>query len=118
MRLARQIGAAQAKRLCLLGSQFSSAEGIALGLIDEVTPSDELEPRALALAGGLLAIPFTALLHTKRQIDRAFDRDPQTLHREMVAAQEDCLRSPEHAAVMETYRAQQAARRAGSSASS
>jgi enoyl-CoA hydratase/carnithine racemase len=118
MRLARLIGAAPAKRLCLLGRQLSGAEGAALGLVDEVTPPDELETRVLALADGLLAIPFTALLHTKRQIDGAFDRDPQTLHREMVAAQEDCLRSPEHAAVMETYRAQQAARRARGSATS
>jgi hypothetical protein len=34
-----------------------------------------------------------------------------TLHAEMVAAQEECLRSPEHAAVMAAYREQQARRK-------
>jgi enoyl-CoA hydratase/carnithine racemase len=112
MRLARLIGAGPAKRLCLLGHRFTAAEGAALGLIDEVVEPDRLEERALAVAAELLAIPFTALLHTKRQIDAAFDRDPAALLRELVAAQEDCLRSPEHLAVMETYREQQARRAA------
>jgi enoyl-CoA hydratase len=108
MRLARLIGAGPAKRLCLLGRQFSAAEGAALGLIHEVVPPDELEQRALAVAEELLAIPFTALRHTKRQIDRAFDLSPADLMTEMIAAQEECLRSPEHAAVMAAYREAQA----------
>lgn len=110
MRLARLIGAGPAKRLCLLGRRFTAEEGAALGLIDEVAAPGQLEQRALALADELLAIPFTALRHTKRQIDEAFDRAPDALHATMVAAQEDCLRSPEHAAVMARYREAQAAR--------
>ncbi|HEX6544121.1 MAG TPA: enoyl-CoA hydratase/isomerase family protein [Ktedonobacterales bacterium] len=112
MRLARQIGASRAKRLCLLGHRFSPEEGMDLGIVDEVVEPSALESRALELADELLAIPFTALLHTKRQINRAFDGDVSTLHAEMVAAQEECLRSPEHAAVMKTYREEQARRRA------
>ncbi len=56
------------------------------------------------MAQELLAIPITALRHTKRQIDRAFEQDVATLTNEMVAAQEDCLRSLEHAEVMVAYR--------------
>lgn len=112
MRLARQIGASRAKRLCLLGHRFSPEEGMDLGIVDEVVEPSALESRALELADELQAIPFTALLHTKRQINRAFDGDILTLHVEMVAAQEECLRSPEHAAVMKTYREEQARRRA------
>lgn len=111
MRLARQIGAAPARRLCLLGRRFSAQEGQALGLITEVVPPDQLERRAEELARELLAIPFTALRHTKRQIARAFDASRDTLFAEMVAAQDDCLRSPDHAAVMAEYRASQAARK-------
>jgi enoyl-CoA hydratase len=111
MRLARLIGAGPAKRLCLLGRQFTAAEGAAFGLIHEVVAPGELESRALALAEELLAIPFTALLHTKRQIDRSFDLNISDLTAEMVAAQEDCLRSPEHAAVMAEYREAQARRK-------
>jgi enoyl-CoA hydratase/carnithine racemase len=62
------------------------------------------------MAQELLSIPITALRHTKRQIDQAFEQDVATLTRELVAAQEDCLRSPEHAEVMATYRDQQAQR--------
>jgi enoyl-CoA hydratase len=104
MRLARLIGAGPAKQLCLLGRRFTAEEGQRLGLIGEVAMPYQLEERALALAEELLAIPFTALVHTNRQIDRAFDKDAETLMAEMLDAQEDCLRSPEHAAVMASYR--------------
>ncbi len=110
MRLARMIGAAPAKRLCLLGHRFTPREGAALGLIAEVVEPGQHEQRALALAHELLDIPFAALRHTKRQIDHAFDHDTDALFDEMVAAQEECLRSPEHAAVMVAYREAQAAR--------
>ncbi len=111
MRLARQIGAARAKRLCLLGHRYTAEESAALDLVDEVVDPSALEPRVRELADELLAIPFTALKETKRQINRAFDADMATLHAEMVASQEECLRSPEHTAVMTTYREQQARRK-------
>ena len=78
-----------------------------LGLLTEIVAPEALEQRALALAQELLAIPFTALMHTKRQIDRAFTDDTDTLLAGLIDAQEDCLRSPEHAAVMADYREQQ-----------
>lgn len=112
MRLARLIGVAPAKRLCLLGRRFTAAEGATMGLIAEVVSSaDQLEQHALALAQELLEIPSTALRHTKRQIAHAFDDDSDAdFIQEMVAAEDDCLRSPEHAAVMAAYRATQAER--------
>lgn len=110
MRLARLIGAAPAKRLCLLGHRFSAEQGQAMHLIDEVVEPGQLEARALAMAHELLAIPFTALLHTKKQIDGAFEKDTSELMSEMVAAQDECLRSPEHLAVMASYREEQTKR--------
>ncbi|HEV2472477.1 MAG TPA: enoyl-CoA hydratase/isomerase family protein [Chthonomonadales bacterium] len=103
MRLARLIGAGPAKRLCLLGKRFSAHEGQALGLVDEVCAPAELETRALAMAHELLAIPFTALKHTKRQLNNAFTQDDDTLLDGFLDGVEDCLRSPEHQAVMQTY---------------
>ena len=104
MRLAHLIGAGPAKRLCLLGRRFTPEEGLAMGIIDEVVTPDKLEGHALAMVQELLAIPFTALKHTKRQIDEAFDFDETTLMTKFIAAQEDCLRSPEHQEVMAAYR--------------
>ena len=104
MRLARLVGVARAKYLCLLGRRFSAHEGLSMGLLHEVVAPADLEQRVLDLAQELLAIPFTALRHTKRQIDRAFEQDMTMLTNEMIAAQEDCLRSAEHAEVMVAYR--------------
>jgi len=110
MRLARLIGASKAKYLCLLGRRFSAKEGLDLGIIHEVVQPGELYQHTLALAQELLGTPFTALKHTKRQINAAYELDLAGLTREMVAAQDDCLRSPEHTAVMQAYRETQAER--------
>ena len=110
LRLTRIIGAGPAKQLCLLGRRFSAEQGMALGLIAEVTSPTNLEERALAMARELLAIPFTALKYTKQQINRSFDPDPTTLLDEMADAEEDCLRSPEHIQTMAAYREELAQR--------
>jgi enoyl-CoA hydratase/carnithine racemase len=104
MRLARLMGASKAKYLCLLGRRFSAKEGLEMGILHEVVEPGELQRHALNLAQELLGTPFTALKHTKRQINAAFELDLPALTREMVAAQE-------HAAVMEAYREMQAERR-------
>jgi enoyl-CoA hydratase/carnithine racemase len=111
MRLARLVGASRAKYLCLLGRRFTAKEGLEMGILHEVVEPGALQQHALDLAQELLGTPFTALKHTKRQINAAFELDLEELTREMVVAQEDCLRSPEHAAVMEAYRETQAERR-------
>ena len=73
-------------------------------IINQVCSRENLDKQALAMAEELLSIPFTALKHTKLQIDRSFDQDFETLMAEMVDAEEDCLRSPEHNVVMLEYR--------------
>ena len=100
MRLARIIGVGPAKQLCFLGHRFTGEEGVALRIINQVCSRENLDKQALAMAEELLSIPFTALKHTKLQIDRSFDQDFEMLMVEMVDAEEDCLRSPEHKAVM------------------
>lgn len=84
-----------------------------MGLLHEVVAPADLEQRVLDLAQELLAIPFTALRHTKYQIDHALEQDIAALTATMVAAQEECLRSAEHAEVMETYREAQKRRARG-----
>ncbi len=103
-RLARMIGISRAKYLCLLGHRFSPEEALDLGVVHEVVPRAELNTRVEAIARELLDIPFTALKHTKRQINNAFDKDIVALTEDLIAAQADCLASPEHAAVRETTR--------------
>ena len=69
-----------------------------------------MDARAQTLAQELLTIPFTALKHTKRQINNAFEKATAALTSDLLEAQEDRLASPEHAAVMERYRVEQAER--------
>jgi enoyl-CoA hydratase/carnithine racemase len=103
LRLVRIIGVGPAKQLCFLGHQFTGEEGVALRIINQVCSSENLDNQVLAMARELLSIPFTALKHTKLQINRSFDQDFETLMAEMVDAEEDCLHSPEHKAVMLEY---------------
>lgn len=110
MRLARMVGMARAKYLCLLGHRFSPQEGLELGILNEVVELDELMPRVSAIAQELLDIPFTALRHTKKQINHSYELEYPDMMAELLAAQDDCLRSPEHAAVMVRYREEQAQR--------
>jgi len=110
MRLARLIGVGPAKQLCLLGHRFTPAEGHTLGIINEVVDPAKLAERAHAIAHELLDIPFTALLHTKEQIDAAFEQDTAAHMAALLTAQNDCLHSPEHAKVMAEYRELQARR--------
>src|SRR5438876_8165738 len=104
MRLARIIGLGPAKQLCFLGHRFTGEEGVALRIINQVCSPENLDKKALSMDEDLLSIPFTALKHTKLQIDRSFDQDFETLMAEMVDAEEECLRSPVHKAVMLEYR--------------
>lgn len=106
MRLARLIGAGPAKQLCLLGRRFTPEEGLALSLISEVVRPEQLEARALTLAYELLEIPFPALKHTKRQINAAFETDTDHALKTFDIAQQECLVSADHQAVMTRYRAE------------
>ncbi len=72
-RLARLVGPARAKELIFTGRQVRADEALAIGLVDEVVPADQVLDRALdkasALAGGAVVAQGLA----KRAIDRGLD---------------------------------------------
>jgi len=72
-RLPRLIGPARAKDLIFTGRQVSAAEALAMGLVDEVVPHDELFDHALAKAAALAAGAVVAQGLAKRAIDRGLD---------------------------------------------
>jgi len=61
-----QIGDKQARSLLLTARKFSAAEAHGMGLVTEVVPREELNARAQALAGELLALSPESLRATKR----------------------------------------------------
>ncbi len=72
-RLPRLIGPARAKDLIFTGRQIDAAEALAIGLVDEVVPHDELHDRAYAKAAELAAGAVVAQGLAKRAIDKGLD---------------------------------------------
>jgi enoyl-CoA hydratase/carnithine racemase len=71
VRATRLLGAAQAKRLILLGDRITAGEALGVGLVTEVVP-DALV-RALELAHRLAELPAVALAVAKAAIDASAD---------------------------------------------
>ena len=72
-RLPRLVGPAKAKDLIFTGRQVKADEALAMGLVDEVVPADELHGRAFAKAAELAKGPVIAQGLAKRAIDRGLD---------------------------------------------
>ena len=72
-RLARLVGPARAKDLILGGRQVGAVEALAMGLLDEVVPPEELHDRALALAAQYAAGAVEAQALAKRAIDEGLE---------------------------------------------
>ena len=72
-RLARLVGPAVAKDLIFTGRQVRADEALAIGLVDEVVPAEELMARALEKAAALASGATAAQGLAKRAIDRGLD---------------------------------------------
>jgi enoyl-CoA hydratase/carnithine racemase len=63
--VARLIGERQAERLCVGGLLLSVPEALALGLIDETAPADQVVERALDWCQAITALPPKAMSGTR-----------------------------------------------------
>ncbi len=73
-RLARLVGPAKAKDLIFTGRQVRAEEALAMGLVDEVVPTEELLDHALAKAATLAQGAVVAQALAKHAIDHGLDR--------------------------------------------
>jgi enoyl-CoA hydratase/carnithine racemase len=89
-------GLANTNELFFVGSNVDADRGERMGLVNEVVEPDELEDRALALAGEIAANAPLSLSGNKRII-RALREVPSALppelERELVELRESCFRS-------------------------
>jgi enoyl-CoA hydratase len=67
-RLARRVGIAKAKELCMTGDQIGAAEALRIGLVDAVWPHAELMTKVRELAGRIAANGPLAVSECKRLI--------------------------------------------------
>ncbi len=74
-RLVRRFGAAVVRRMALTGRIFTAEEGLALGLIDELTPAGGARARAEALAADIATRGPVAVQIVKAMINAAEGED-------------------------------------------
>jgi enoyl-CoA hydratase len=67
-RLARRVGVAKAKELCMTGDAITAAEALRIGLVDAMWPQAELLGKVRALAGRIVANGPVAVAEVKRLI--------------------------------------------------
>src|SRR3954462_5041690 len=67
-RLARRVGIAKAKELCMTGDMIDAAEALRIGLCDAVRPAAELMAKARAVATRIAANGPTAVAEVKRLV--------------------------------------------------
>jgi enoyl-CoA hydratase/carnithine racemase len=77
-RLARLIGPARAKDLVFTGRFLHAEEALAIGLVDEVVPADDVYARARAYVEPFTRGPALAYAAAKKAIDGGLDVDLRT----------------------------------------
>lgn len=73
--LPRLVGERRARELCLLGEQLPAADALAMGMITEVLPVEELDGRVAEVAGKLASYNPAGLAGTKRLLNDTWSRD-------------------------------------------
>ncbi|MEW6267547.1 MAG: enoyl-CoA hydratase-related protein [Thermodesulfobacteriota bacterium] len=72
-RLPRLVGVGKAKEIIFTGRMLDAAEALSIGLVNQVTPAEELKDRALALAANLKDKSPLVLRAAKEAIDRGLN---------------------------------------------
>ncbi len=67
-RLARRVGVAKCKELCMTGDRISASEALRIGLVDAVWPAGELMAKVKDLAGRIAANGPLAVAEVKRLV--------------------------------------------------
>ena len=81
--LTRIIGRARTIELLMTGDTISAEEAYGMGLVNHVTPPEELMDKAMELAGKIAAMPVLPIRMLKETIDAAMSSDLNaTLHKQ------------------------------------
>jgi len=93
LRLARIIGMGRAKELTLLNDRIRAEEARAMGLVNWVVATVDVEAKLRTLVDRAFHASRTATGHAKRLLQQSFHADPRALTEEVLRAQADCMAS-------------------------
>ena len=93
LRLARIIGLGRAKELTLLNDHIRAEEALAMGLVNCVAATGEVEAKLGRIVDRAFHASRTATGHAKRLLQQSFHADPRALLDQVLRAQADCLAS-------------------------
>jgi len=95
-RLARLVGKARAKELCMSGRMITAQEAFAMGLVTRIFPEETLMEETLKIARSIAEKGRVALRAIKHVIDNGFDIDLKTGCALEADAFSICFASPDH----------------------
>lgn len=72
--LPRLVGLGRAMELCTTGRPVKADEALAIGLVNQVVPAEELEAATAKMAARLASLPAKAVALTKRLLNESFER--------------------------------------------
>ena len=94
--LPRLIGLGRAMELCCTGRKVDAEEALAIGMVNQVVPSDELDDAVQRMASRIASLPAKAVSLTKRLLNQSYENDlPEQLSQESYA-QETAGRTHDH----------------------
>jgi enoyl-CoA hydratase/carnithine racemase len=93
LRLARIVGLGRAKELTLLNDEIRGDEARAMGLVNWVVATADVEAKLRGIIDRAFHASRTATGHAKRLLHQSFHAEPRALLEEVLRAQADCLAS-------------------------
>jgi enoyl-CoA hydratase/carnithine racemase len=93
LRLARIIGLGRAKELTLLNDHIRAEEARAIGLVNWVAATVDVEAKLRTILERAFHASRTATGHAKRLLHQSFHTDPRAMIDDVLRAQADCMAS-------------------------
>ena len=94
--LPRLVGLGRAMELCCTGRKVEADEALAIGMVNQVVPSEDLEDAVAKMATRLASLPAKAISLTKRLLNQSFDHDLTEQLAQESYAQETAGRTHDH----------------------
>ena len=94
--LPRLIGLGRAMELCCTGRKVDAAEALAIGMVNQIVPSDELDDAVQKMASRIASLPAKAISLTKRLLNQSYENDLAEQLSQESYAQETAGRTHDH----------------------